>query len=312
MCRPPTAKEEVYGVQEAASTKFQEERADQEGNEKLADEGRLTRKKRALTSTERTRSGLPFCGGPGTIQTILMTQRLQELTPELLGELPKKLDLKGQYVKRLSTLRHFGFIGEKADPDLMDVDPPSYEAVKNSFTRAELELALTFHQPTLLIIPESSLTFKIRALSKCKEAVLKHETYVHELYKTTDTGPDRIAGWRAVIVDGIPEMETVPGDDINARFADRVKKRTEQRNKLDKGMDRHKYCHLMMESVRAGSPVDRKMFTFLDADPALSAANIPTADYDLNNNWIRFNWRYPDDVNVCARFRPSVGGEKVL
>jgi len=274
-----------------------------------------------------------------------MTQKLQELTLELLeelqkneglepaikdeleellhvagdskakedlGELPKQLNLKGQYVERLSTLRHFGFIGENADPLSKDVDPPAYDAIKNSFTKAELELALKFNQPMLLIIPETSLAFKVKALGACKEEVLKHETYVHEEYKPTDTGPDKITGWRAVIVDGISEMETILGDDINAKFISRVKKRNDERNELDKGMDRHKYCHLMMESVRSGSPIDQKMFTLLDSDAALSESSVPAADFDLNNNWIRFNWRYPDDVNVCARFRPSVGGDTLL
>ncbi|MBN2307140.1 hypothetical protein JXD20_04095 [Candidatus Peregrinibacteria bacterium] len=231
---------------------------------------------------------------------------------EELGEFPKMLNLKGQYVERLSTLRHYGLIGTDAPFNPERVQPPAYDTVRDSFSKEELEYALTFSQPTLLIIPEVSLSVKIKALESCKEKVLKHETYIHEDYKKTDIQSDKIVGWRAVIVDGIPEMGTVLGDDINAKFGSRIRKRNNERHELDKGMDRHKYCQLMMESVRAGSPIDQKMFTLLDTDPAFNIENVPAGDYDLNNNWVRFNLKAPDDINVCARFRPSVGGYKIL
>lgn len=226
--------------------------------------------------------------------------------------LAEKLNLKAQYVRRLNTLRHYGMIGEEGEFNVDKLPTPSYEQVLNSFTQNELEVASAFSRPMLLIIPESSLEFKVKVISASKEEVLKHETYINEHYKTTDTGPDKITGWRAVIVEGTPEITPFKDDDVNTKFDERIKQRKTNRSSIEKGMDRHKYCILMMEAVRDGEPIDKKLFTILDDDPALSNENVPAADFDPNNNWIRFNWRFPDDVNVCARFRPSVGGDKML
>ena len=72
-------------------------------------------------------------------------------------------------------------------------------------------------------------------------------------------------------------------------------------------------CHIcrfdFLTGLLDGKPIDKKLFTLLDDDTALSNTKVPAADFDPNNDWIRFNWRYPDDVNVCARFRTSVGGD---
>ena len=229
-----------------------------------------------------------------------------------IDRLAKELNLKAQYVRRLNILRHYDLIGEGAEFNEDNIAPPSYEAVVAGFKPEELEIATRFIQPMLLIIPETSLAFKVKVLSACKEKVLKHETYINEDYRVTDTGPGKITGWRAVIVESAPEIQPYEGDNVNATFDERIKQRKATRQTYEKGMDRHRYCLLMMEAVRDGHPVDKKLFTLLDDDTALSETKVPAADFDPNNEWIRFNWRYPDDVNVCARFRPSVGGDRIL
>lgn len=227
-------------------------------------------------------------------------------------DLSNKLNLKAQYVNRLNTLRHFALVGEGAEFSNPSVPSPTFEAVKNSFSAEELEFASTFRKPMLLLIPEASLAYLVKAMGSVKQKVIKAETYINESYTEAETLKDEIVGWRACIVEGLDEMVQLEGDNLNATFAERNTARKAAKKPMEKGIDSKKYCMLIMESVKADHPIDQKMFTLLDDDPSLSETKIPAADYDPVNKWIRFNWRHPDDVNVCARFRPSVGGSDLL
>ena len=226
--------------------------------------------------------------------------------------LATQLNLKGQYVKRMSTLRHFGLIGEGEELVQSAVPPPSCDAVIESFSPQELQIAAQYRVPMLILVPECSLNLKVKALDSIKQKMLSHGSYINEIYTETETSDDSIKGWRAYIVEAAHELKPYEGDDPNAPFGDRVSRHKAGRRSIEKGMDRHRYCLLMMETVKRDDPIDQKLFTLLDDDPALSDQKIPAADYDPMNHWIRFNWRYPDDVNVCARFRSSVGGEQLL
>ena len=76
-----------------------------------------------------------------------------------------------------------------------------------------------------------------------------------------------------MIVDGAKEMPLKEDDDTELTFAERIKNRKTKPG--EKGMERHAYALLMMESLRKGEPIDKDTYTLLDDDPALSASGVP-------------------------------------
>jgi len=224
----------------------------------------------------------------------------------------KKLKLKSQYSERLMTLQHYGFLTEAGKSKEGDVPVPSYEKAMSNFKPEELEIVRHFQKPMLLLIPETSFAAKVKALDARKQGMQKNDTYVDNIFTKTDSGSDKITGWRAVIVDGAHEMDAYEGDNLGLSFDERIKNRKEARKSGEKGMDRHKYALLMMEAIRNGDPVDKELYTLLDDDPALSVSSVPGASFDPDDREVDFDARYPVLVRGYARFRSSVGGDVLL
>ena len=235
--------------------------------------------------------------------------------PANSAELIKKLELEAQYGERLNTLKHYGFLSEKGEVKEGEVKAPTYEEAMATFKPEELEIASRFQKPTLLLIPETSFAAKVKAINAHKQGMQKNDTYVNEIYSKTDSGSDKITGWRAVIVDGAQEMESYEGDKLDLRFDKRIQARKAARKEGEKGMDRHRYALLMMEAIRNGNPVDKELYTLLDDDPALSDlsdSDVPSAYFGPSDRRVSFYWNRPVNVGGCARFRSSVGGDVLL
>ena len=232
--------------------------------------------------------------------------------PDIKTELIKKLDLEVQYVKRLETLRHYGFLSENGETKECDVSPPSFEKTMSMFKPEELDIARHFQKPVFLLIPETSFSAKVQALNAYKQGIQKKDTYVHDNYIRTDSGSHKIIGWRAVIVDGAQEIEPYEGDLLHLRDSERIKNRQNVRKPNEKGMDRHKYILLMMEAISNGDPIDKKVITLLDDDPAFTASYLPKAKFYLAFNQVCFTWCDPPYFYDYGRFRSSVGGDILI
>jgi len=226
-------------------------------------------------------------------------------------KLIKQFNLDVQHTERLSTLKHYGFLNENGESREGDVQPPAFEKAMSAFKPEELEIASYFQKPVLLLIPETSFAAKVRTLDAHKQGMQENNTYVDDIFTKTDSGSDKITGWRAVIVDGAQEMEPYEGDNLDLKFAKRIKNRKSARKPGEKGMDRHRYALLMMEAIRNGDPIDKELYTLLDDDPALSASDVPNADCPLSRK-VLFNTVDPDGADDCARFRSSVGGDVLI
>ncbi len=229
-----------------------------------------------------------------------------------VAELVKKLNLETQYGKRLDTLKHYGFLNESGKVKEGDIAQPSFEKAMGTFKPEELEIASNFQKPTLLLIPETSFKAKVKAMDSHKQGMQENDTYVHHIYGETDSGSDKITGWRAVIVDGAQEMESYEGDKLDLRFDKRIEQRKAARKEGEKGMDRHRYALLMMEAIRNGNPIDKELYTLLDDDSALSDSRVPFARFSPRSRRVVFDWSKPDDVYDLARFRSSVVGDELL
>lgn len=233
--------------------------------------------------------------------------------PVYTAELVKKLDLEAQYGKKFDTLKHYGFLTESGETKEGDVQLPTFEKAMSTFKPEEMEIASYYQKPTLLLIPETSFAAKVKALNANKDAIKKISAYVFaKIYSETDSGSEKITGWRAVIVDGAQEMEAYDGDNVDLSFGERVKNRKEARRSGEKGMDRHRYILLMMEAIRNGDPVDKDSFTLLDDDPAFSHFIVPRASFSPSGQLALFDWQEPYHVASNARFRSSVGGDVIL
>jgi len=230
--------------------------------------------------------------------------------PAIKAELIKKLNLEVQYSECFDTLKHYGFLTENGKARKGDIKPPSFEKVMSAFRPEELEIASRFQKPTLLLIPETSFASKVKALDAHKQGMQQNNTYVDTIY--TDSGFDKITGWRAVIVDGARVMEAYEGDDPDLRFDERIKNRKAARRPGEKGMDRHRYALLMMEAIRNGNPIDQKLFTLLEDDPALSDSLIPIAGFRKHDCSIFFRLNGLKNVHGYAQLRSSVGGDVLL
>lgn len=236
--------------------------------------------------------------------------KLQEAL-ETHDEAAYRMKLQEQYDERLNTLKHYGFLREKPDSE-GPTDTPSFAQTMQSFSPEELEVASHFQKPVLLLIPETSFASKVKALDTGQHEILYDETFVDSNFTEPDTDSDQTAGWRAVIVDGSDQMEAYVGDELNLRFEERLKRRKAARKSGEKGMDRHRYTLLMLEAIRNGQPIDQGCFTLLDDDPALSSSGVPYADFDTGYHEVDFYWGSPGRIDKKARFRSSVGGDKLI
>ena len=235
-------------------------------------------------------------------------QVLSDNSPELV----KKLEMEAQYGERLNTLKHYGFLDESGEAKEGDIKAPTYEEAMATFKPEELEIAGNFQKLTLFLIPETSFEAKVKAMDAHKQGMQENDTYVNKIYTDSDSGSEKITGWRAVIVDGAQEMEAYEGDKLDLRFDKRIEARKATRKEGEKGMDRHRYALLMMEAIRNGNPVDKNLYTLLDDDPALSDSGVPDASFFAVRRGVDFAASDPDFVDGNARFRSSVGGGVLL
>jgi len=239
----------------------------------------------------------------------LLSQK-DEAMPEALNRLIE--DLKEQYEDRLETMQYYGILPKKDDADEQYAPFPTCASALNSFSEEELEVARSFMNPVLLLVPENSFMAKVRALNSGKHLILYDETFVDYHFMDLDTESEGIAGWRPVIVEGYDPSTDEPTDDAGLRFDERIRAKKEERKACEKGMDRHKYAMLMLESIKSGEPIDQNSFTILDDDEALSREGVPYACFDKGYHEADFYWGSPGRIDPRARFRSSVGGDKII
>jgi MoxR-like ATPase len=234
------------------------------------------------------------------------------------------LKLKEQYDARRETLKFFGFTDKPA---------PSFEAVAGSFTKEDLELARTFQEPTLLLIPQCSFERKYKAIDANK-TMFNNETdpkkqqqdcYVNtNVYKPESGLTPKVTGWKVMIVDGAKEMpadKLKTGDDLSKTLGERRAARKAARRKkadgsdLELGLDRHAYAMLMMEALKSGNPegiIDQQTYTLLDdEDDSIWASLAPNARWSPGAAGFRgvvFDAGRPVGPYDRARFRSGAGG----
>ncbi len=232
------------------------------------------------------------------------------ITESRKADLVGRLGLEKQYDECLLTLSEFGFsLSENLEGN---APVPFFEGVVKTFTPEQLELAVTFQEPTLLLVPETSFAAKVEVIDTNKTMEGQTDTLVEDPYKESDSGSEKVTGWKAVIVDGAREMKIKEGDDVELELLDRVKNRMDARRQGEKGMDRHAYAMLMMESLSRGEPIDKgEHMTLLDDDPAVSSLHVPCVDWNADEKRADFrdmqNFEYG-----YVRFRSSVGGDVLL
>lgn len=108
---------------------------------------------------------------------------------------------------------------------VLDTPMATHEAVLNTLTDEQLQMASEYREPTLLVIPKVSFRAKVRALettvsiaqeqiklgfeglseaekAKALEILAWEKPEVAEDYFSQDTGSERIVGWEARVVEG--------------------------------------------------------------------------------------------------------------
>lgn len=228
--------------------------------------------------------------------------RCEKCNEVIENETKLKYSFYDQYKKRIETLNFFG---------LNDIRFPYYETVIKSFTKEELELAKTFQEPTLLLIPECSFQRKIEAINNHKTMPNQKDCYVDEIYNPPKEN-NAISCYRAMIAEGAKEMNMKEGDNLNFILLDRIQDRKANRKTYEKGMDRNSYAILMMEALKKGDPIDVNGWTLLDNDEANSMACVPFALWGYGNDRVRFSADDSFEQFDGALFRSSVGGDKLL
>jgi len=248
------------------------------------------------------------------VDEVEMEENQSEIIEMLGNDVVDKLNgllisMDKQYSSQIKTLSAYGFLTQDGKPKEGDAPLPNRATALSAFKREQLEIAKDFQNPTLLLIPNCSFASKVKALDANKKGEQKNNTFVSDKYKESDSGSEKITGWQVVIVEGANEMELKAGDDVEKTFLERVKERKDQQKDGEKGMDRHTYIHLMMESLQNGTPTDKDTCTLLDDDSALSDAYVPSADFDSDGRRVYFNWNDPGNANASVRLRSSVKGE---
>ncbi|MBI5422269.1 hypothetical protein HZA44_04010, partial [Candidatus Peregrinibacteria bacterium] len=123
-------------------------------------------------------------------------------TPKTREGLIDHMGLRGQHADRADAMIH---LIDKGAFELGKEIPP-LQTVLDSFTLEQLQLATTLQEPTLLLVPETSFAAKVRALDARKTRKGQKDCYVDEIFKRSDADFGKIAGWKAVIVDGARDM----------------------------------------------------------------------------------------------------------
>ncbi len=233
-------------------------------------------------------------------------------------ELVRKIGLREQYSERLKVLKHFHFLTKKLGTRTGDAPTPSFYEVAKTFSLEMLELADTFQEPTLLLVPETYFYAKTRAVDVYTTIKNQGRISVDEIYNEaklfSESDPDfrKTAGWRACLVEGAHDMKVKEDDNANLSLGERLENRKASLRPNEKGMDRNTYIMLMMGAMKKGEPLDQDTHTLLEDDPARSVDKIPEVYWDYDYNFVNFGWDDPSEVREKARFRSSVGGDVLL
>jgi hypothetical protein len=257
-------------------------------------------------------------------------------------ELIEILHLRNQHEERMDNIIEL----------IKEGDPvPSYEAILKTFSIEQLALAATFQEPTLLIIPKTSFEAKVAALDAIVATVKrrtalsvgegvsvseesreraekvgkwKDSTFAnYEMFYDGDSGSEVISGWKALIVDGVKEMDPMKiGDDVELRIGERIENRKKFRKPGEMGMDHHAFSMLVLVTFLKAEPIDEKFWSLLDDGPAIKECSVilsdglpfvvfhaPRANWNPITRQVVFTWIDSDNINGYARFFRSVGGD---
>ena len=111
-------------------------------------------------------------------------------------------------------------------------------------------------------------------------------------------------------MEGAEAMKLKAHDNEKLPMGERIRLIAAHRTQGEKGMNRRKYGFLGMDGLRQKKPVDRRGWTPLDDDEALSASQVPYACWC--DDRVRFVGGDPRNRGGGARFRSSVGGDVLL
>ncbi len=240
------------------------------------------------------------------------------ISPEV-EKLAEKLKLREQYSENRGTLDHFGFIDENGGVVVGDALLPTYEQVIGTFTPSQLELAATFQEPTLLLVPKTSFAAKVAAIDAHRTMEGQMETDVGSIFSVADSDSNRIAGWRAVIVNGKRDWDYDWGaEDKEMHFNEEMSRRKALLRPGEKDIDRDSYAMLMMKGIQKGDPIDQNGFTIFPDDPAVSFEYFPSGEWtqaedeDPPGPRVGFFGQSHQFFWEGGRFRSSVGGDVLL
>jgi hypothetical protein len=253
----------------------------------------------------------------------LPDRAISKKQPSIKAELINQLKLDTQYVERLGTLRHFGFLGEAGKAREGEAKIPSFKEAMKAITTEELEIARGFQKPTLIIRPEISMRAKIRAIDanlpdngrtmSGSEAV----TQVNESLTDIDAGSETVTGWRSFIVDGAQEMEPYKGDPTHETFKDRISWGQAGFRLSESDIDPDTYLMLVMEAIKNGKPIDQNTYTiFPGYDPnlgsELAVPRVFLAKWSEYYKRLILSWDAPMHIDPRARMRRCVGGKDLI
>ena len=148
-------------------------------------------------------------------------------------------------------------------------DMPAWEQVRKGLTPEVFDKALKLAEPTLLLVPPTTLQSKVEAINPAKDQNDTY-TYTYELENNDlwNGGKKKIENkWRVAIVEGVQEVaqDAKIYDDKKTNYEmikAWVKKYEEQG--LDVMNDADAYLILIMKGLAEGKPVDLKTFTVLN------------------------------------------------
>lgn len=274
----------------------------QAGTEKPAPSGSNLEKSENLGETTRSKAQEVLTADPNTPPP----NEPEAKKPPTREQLIDQLGLRDQYENRADHMVHLINQGVFK----LGKPIPTLEATLNSFTTEQLELASTLKEPTLLLVPETSFAAKVLAIDAYKTIKGQKDTNATGIFTRSDSGSGKIAGWKAMIVDGAAKVALKDGDDVTLLLRDRIANRKSARRPGEKGMDHHTYAMLMLEALQKSEPTDQDCFTLLDDDPALSDSGVPYARW--YGDQVFFRAFVPGYVHGDARLRSSVGGDVEL
>ncbi len=192
-------------------------------------------------------------------KTTMMAER-RELTiedAELLAALEK------QYEQMTATLASYQLF-------ILKLPMPSWEQIKGKLNAEMLEKARKLEEPTLLVVPPVSRQAMVEAIDAHKVSGQTNDTYTYELGDDNLWNGGKPEGkeppWEVTIVTGVRDVKASKAM-IKGTNYHRAKAWVEkyEGQGLDVINDARTYLTLMMRSLTAGKPIDKKFWTVLNA-----------------------------------------------